>query len=234
MAVQQIKMVKNILAGNDELAARNRQYFQSHGILAINVMASPGSGKTSLITRTIASLGQGARIGVIEGDIAGSIDTEKVLEAGAVDAVQINTGGNCHLEASMIQKALESFDLNSLDILFIENVGNLVCPTHWSLGEQIRICLLSTPEGHDKPVKYPEIFAASDAILLNKIDLIPWTDFNRDFFYESVRALNAQAPIFELSCRSGEGIEDWVAWLREKQHHVERTQASSIPPTPAG
>ena len=216
MAIQQIKIVKNILAGNDQMAERNRQCFQSAGVLAINVMASPGSGKTSLIVRTIKKIGRNVRIGVIEGDIAGSIDTEKVLDAGAVDAVQINTGGNCHLEASMIQRALENFELHSVDILFIENVGNLVCPTHWSLGEQLRICLLSTPEGHDKAVKYPEIFAASDAILLNKIDLLAWTDFSRDFFYESVQALNSQARVFELSCRTGEGLEAWVAWLREK------------------
>jgi hydrogenase nickel incorporation protein HypB len=222
MAVQQIKIVKNILAGNDQMAERNRQYFQSAGIFAVNVMASPGAGKTSLITRTIESMGKNARIGVIEGDIAGSIDTEKVLEAGAVDAIQINTGGNCHLEANMIQKALESLDLSSIDMLFIENVGNLICPTHWSLGEDIKICLLSIPEGHDKPVKYPEIFAASNAILLNKIDMMDRTDFDRDFFYQSVRTLNPQAPVFEISCRSGEGIEDWVGWLRDKQGNVER------------
>ena len=218
MPVQQIKMVKNILAGNDQLAERNRECFQSAGVLAINVMASPGAGKTSLITKTIERLGQSVRVGVIEGDIAGSIDAEKVLEAGAAESIQINTGGNCHLEATMIQKALENLDLRALDFLLIENVGNLICPTHWSLGEHLKVCLLSTPEGHDKPIKYPEIFAASDAILVNKIDLLPWVDFNRNLFYEFVRALNPQAPIFELSCRSGAGIEDWIPWLREKQH----------------
>ena len=217
MPVQQIKMVKNILAGNDQLAEANRERFQTAGVLAVNVMASPGAGKTSLITRTIERLGPDVRVGVIEGDIAGSIDAERVLEAGAADAIQINTGGNCHLEASMIQKALEHFDLGAVDILLIENVGNLICPTHWSLGEHLRICLLSTPEGHDKPIKYPEIFAASDAILVNKIDLLDWVDFNRDLFYESVRALNPGAPVFELSCRSREGMEDWITWLREKQ-----------------
>ena len=217
MPLQQIKMVKNILAGNDQLADRNRECFQSAGVLVVNVMASPGAGKTSLITRTIQSLGPSLQVGVIEGDIAGSIDAEKVLEAGAAEAIQINTGGNCHLEAGMIQKALENLDLDALDLLLIENVGNLICPTHWSLGEHLKVCLLSTPEGHDKPVKYPEIFAASDAILVNKIDLMDWVDLNRDLFYESVRALNPQAPIFELSCRNGTGIEDWITWLREKQ-----------------
>jgi len=220
MAITQVKLVKNILAGNDQMAEYNHQYFQSAGTFAINVMASPGAGKTSLITKTIERLGPEVHVGVIEGDIAGSIDAEKVLAAGAVDAIQINTGGNCHLEASMIQKALEDFDLTSIDVLFIENVGNLICPTHWSLGEHIKICLLSTPEGHDKPVKYPEVFAASNAILLNKIDLMDRVDFDRDFFYQSVRTLNPQAPIFELSCRNGEGIGAWIAWLREKQRTV--------------
>ena len=232
MPVQQIKMVKNILAGNDQLAERNRQCFQSAGILAVNVMASPGAGKTSLITRTIEKMQETLRIGVIEGDIAGSIDTEKVLEAGATDAIQINTGGNCHLEAGMIQKALENFDLTSFEILFIENVGNLICPTHWSLGEHIKICLLSTPEGHDKPIKYPEIFTLSDAILLNKIDLIDWVDFNRDSFYQSVRALNPDAPVFEVSCRNGEGIDDWVAWLREKKSTYTPLRATPLPNLP--
>lgn len=220
MPVEEIKIVKNILAGNDQVAERNHQHFQSAGILAINVMASPGAGKTSLITKTIQAVAQTTRVGVIEGDIAGSIDTEKVLDAGAVDAIQINTGGNCHLEAGMIQKAVENFDLTSLDLLFIENVGNLICPTHWSLGEHIRICLLSIPEGHDKPIKYPEIFASSDAILLNKIDLIDWVDFDRDSFYESVKALNPEAPVFELSCRTGAGIEKWITWLKEKRDTV--------------
>jgi hydrogenase nickel incorporation protein HypB len=221
-------MVKNILAGNDQVAEHNRQYFQSAGILAVNVMASPGAGKTSLITKTIQTLGKEVRVGVIEGDIAGSIDTEKVLDAGAADAIQINTGGNCHLEANMIQKALENFNPGSLDVLFIENVGNLICPTHWSLGEHIRICLLSVPEGHDKPIKYPEIFASSEAILLNKMDLIEWVDFDREFFYASIRALHPQVPIFEVSCRTGEGINAWVAWLSEQRRTVVALNTSTV------
>jgi len=213
MAVQQVKIVKNILAGNDQLAEHNRERFDAAGVLAINVMASPGAGKTSLIVKTIEGLRPQARIGVIEGDIAGYIDTEKVLAAGASDAIQINTGGSCHLEANMIQKALDNLDLEELDILFVENVGNLVCPSHWSLGEHIKLCLLSTPEGHDKPVKYPELFAISDVIVLNKIDLIELVDFERPLFYESVHALNPDVPIFELSCRSGEGVLTWIDWL---------------------
>lgn len=213
MAVERVKMVKNILTGNDELAARNRECFETAGVLAVNVMASPGAGKTSLIVKTIEELNGRARIGVIEGDIAGRIDTETVLAAGAADAVQINTGGSCHLEANMIQQALNNLDLAALDIVFVENVGNLVCPTHWALGEQLKLCILSTPEGHDKPIKYPELFAASDAIVLSKMDLIDLVGFERDFFYESVRALNQTAPIFELSCRTGQGVAAWLDWL---------------------
>jgi hydrogenase nickel incorporation protein HypB len=213
MAVEHVKMVKSILTGNDELAARNRDCFETAGVLAINVMASPGAGKTSLIVKTIEELSGRFHVGVIEGDIAGRIDTEKVLAAGAADAVQINTGGSCHLEANMIQRALNDLDLAALDIVFVENVGNLVCPTHWALGEQIKLCILSTPEGHDKPIKYPELFAASDVIVISKMDLIDLVGFELDFFYESVRALNQVAPIFELSCRTGQGVGQWIDWL---------------------
>lgn len=213
MTVQQIKIVKNILAGNDELAEQNRARLAAAGVLAVNVMASPGAGKTSLITRTIAALQDQARIGVIEGDIAGNIDTETVLAAGAVDAVQINTGGGCHLEANMVRQALDNFDLHALDIIFVENVGNLVCPTHWALGEAIKLCILGAAEGHDKPIKYPELFRISDVIVLNKIDLLELVDFDRKVFYSAVRALNPSVPIFEVSCRSGVGVDAWVAWL---------------------
>lgn len=215
MAVEQVKVVKNILTGNDEVAQKNRRRLDDAGVFAINVMASPGSGKTSLITQTIAALQDSVRIGVIEGDIAGSIDTETVLAAGAADAVQINTGGGCHLEANMVGAALDNFDLSQLDLIFVENVGNLVCPTHWTLGEHLRLCLLSTPEGHDKPLKYPALFESSDVIVVNKIDLLEWVDFDREAFREWVRALNPGAPVIELSCRTGEGVEEWVGWLSQ-------------------
>lgn len=227
MATEHVKMVKNILTSNDELAALNRGRLEAAGVLTVNVMASPGAGKTSVISGTIkAFLGQLA-VGVIEGDIAGRIDTEHVLKAGAADAVQINTGGSCHLEANMIQQALDNLDLDILDLIFVENVGNLVCPTHWSLGEQIKMCILSTPEGHDKPVKYPELFAASDVVILNKIDLIDLVGFDPDFFYESLRALNKKAPVFELSCRTGEGFPAWIAWM-EQQKVAERANEMSL------
>jgi hydrogenase nickel incorporation protein HypB len=213
MSIKHVKIVKNLLAGNDEVALRNRERFVDAGVLAVNVIAGPGAGKTSLIVKTMQALRDRARIGVIEGDIAGSIDTERVLSAGAADAIQINTGGSCHLDAAMVGRALDDLALNRIDILFVENVGNLICPTHWRLGEHLKLCLLSTAEGHDKPVKYPEVFAVSDVILLNKIDLIELVDFDRAFFYASVRALNPDAPIFEVSCRTDEGLEAWVNWL---------------------
>lgn len=216
MAVQTIEILENILASNDDLAALNRQRFDEAGVLAINVMASPGAGKTSVIVCTIEALRGQARVGVVEGDIAGSIDAERVLEMGATAAVQINTGGSCHLEASMLQRALDRLDLAALDYLFVENVGNLVCPTHWALGERLKLCILSVPEGHDKPVKYPELFAASDVILLNKVDLIEYVDFDRRFFYDSLHALNRDAPVFEISCRTGAGVTEWVEWLQRQ------------------
>ncbi|HEY8292665.1 MAG TPA: hydrogenase nickel incorporation protein HypB [Thermomicrobiales bacterium] len=223
MSVHSVKIVnvlEGLLAGNDQAAERNKQRFSEAGVLTINIMSSPGAGKTSLILKTLAAIRDRARIGVIEGDIAGSIDTEKVIAAGARDAVQINTGGNCHLEANMVDRALDTLDLGEFDIMFVENVGNLVCPTHWALGEHLRLCILSTAEGHDKPIKYPQMFVTSDAIVLNKIDLIALVDFERDFFYESVRALNPDAPIFEISCRTGEGIPAWADWLLEQRARV--------------
>ncbi len=217
MTTHTVKVVQNLLAANDQVAEANRIRFMEAGALAINIIASPGAGKTNLIVKTIAALDGRASVGVIEGDIAGSIDTEKVLACGAVDAVQINTGGNCHLEAGMIRQALDDLDLESLDIVFIENVGNLICPNHFALGEAIKLCLASTAEGHDKPIKYPDIFAASDVVVLNKIDLAEMVDFDRDFFYEALRALNSEVPVFEISCRNGTGMAEWAQWLLQQQ-----------------
>lgn len=228
MAVEHVHVVKNILVGNDQIAEVNRARFTEAGVLAVNVMASPGAGKTSVISKTIAALRDDLTVGVIEGDIQGSIDTNTVLEAGASDAVQINTGGNCHLEANMVQRALENLDITKLDVLFVENVGNLICPTHWDLGQHLRVCVLSTPEGHDKPVKYPQIFAVSDVILVNKIDLIEWVDFDLEKFYETVRALNPDAPIFEISCRTGQGFSVWMDWLRSRRQTTFDAQTDSI------
>ena len=231
MSVHDVKIVRGLLATNDCVAAANRQLFQEAGVLTVNVIASPGAGKTSLITRTIQVLheraGHPVPVGVIEGDIAGSIDTEKVLEAGAVDAVQINTGGNCHLDAGMVQQALASLELEQLDLVFIENVGNLICPTHWALGEHLKLCLASAAEGHDKPIKYPEIFAKSDVIVLNKMDLKDMVDFDPEFFYAAVRALNPDVPVFEVSCRSGLGLAEWADWLLAERQHTFSNQSTA-------
>ena len=220
MTIEHVHMVKHILVGNDQIAEVNRERFNAERVFTVNVMASPGSGKTSLISKTIEALCDQINIGVIEGDIEGSIDTNTVLAAGASDAVQINTGGNCHLEANMIQKALENIDLNQLEMLFVENVGNLICPTHWDLGQHLRVCILSTPEGHDKPIKYPQMFSVCDVILLNKIDLIEMVDFDLDLFYQTVRALNPSALVFEISCRTGRGIDIWIDWLTARKEAI--------------
>ena len=213
--VKIVRVLQSALADNDAIAEALRRKFQEAGVLVINVIAAPGAGKTSFIARTIELLEGRARVGVLEGDVAGSVDAQRVLEAGAHDAVQINTGGNCHLEAGMIEQALPQLKLGELDLLFIENVGNLICPTHWALGEDLTLCLVSAAEGHDKPLKYPEIFAKSDVIVLNKLDLIELSEFDRGFFYQHLRALT-DAPLFEVSCRTGEGFPEWVEWLTHR------------------
>lgn len=213
MTVRVIEVAQRVLADNDAVAESNRRRFHEAGVFVVNLIASPGAGKTSLIIKTMEALADRARVGVIEGDVAGSLDAEKVLGAGAQDAVQINTEGGCHLEAAMVRRALDDLALDEIDLLFIENVGNLICPTHWDLGQDLKVCLASVAEGDDKPVKYPEIFATSDVVVLNKIDLAEHVDFKRERFYEPLRPLNPRAPVFELSCRSGEGVLHWAHWL---------------------
>jgi hydrogenase nickel incorporation protein HypB len=206
-----IEVVKNILGANEQIAEENRAFFASLGITAVNIMASPGAGKTSLILRTIDALGM--PLSVIEGDIASTFDAEKVLEKN-VSVVQIATGGECHLDAAMIRKSLEKLDTAETRFLFIENVGNLVCPADFVLGEQLRVLVASVPEGDDKAFKYPAIFSTVQAIVLNKVDLEPYIDFDMSRFTEGVRAANPGAPIFRASCKTGEGIGDWIAWLK--------------------
>lgn len=183
-----------------------------HGILAVNIMASPGVGKTSVILHTIAALRGRLRVAVIEGDVAGRVDADRVAATGT-PVVQINTGGGCHLDAPQVQNALGQLPLNEIDLLLIENVGNLVCPAGFALGEHRKVMVASVPEGHDKPIKYPGMFTVVDALLLNKTDLLPYMDFDLTAFRTAIRALNAAAPLFEISCRTGEGIEAWVEWL---------------------
>jgi hydrogenase nickel incorporation protein HypB len=178
-------------------------------------MASPGAGKTSLILGSIAALQGRLRVGVIEGDVAGRVDADKVAETGT-PVVQINTGGGCHLDAPQVQSALQQLPLDGIDLLFIENVGNLICPTDFALGEHVNMMIANVPEGHDKPIKYPGMFTVVDALVLNKIDLMPYLDFDLDAFRTAVRALNAHAPIFELSCKTGQGLDAWAAWLVER------------------
>ena len=211
-----IPIVQNILNVNDELAAQNMKLLDSKSIRALNIMASPGSGKTSLILRTIKVLSQQIRFGVIEGDTAPvTIDADKVSGL-HVPVVQINTGGDCHLDANMVRKGIDSLDLSQIDLLIIENVGNLVCPAAFRLGEHKNIVVASIPEGDDKPYKYPNIYRGLDALVLNKIDLLPYVDFNMDYFNAGISALNPGIEIFQLSCKTGEGFDRWNQWIMEK------------------
>ena len=206
-----IEVVKNILDANEQMAAENKVFFQGRGLVAVNIMASPGAGKTSLILRTIEELGE--PLAVIEGDIASTFDAEKVSEK-QVPVVQINTGGECHLDASMIRKSLEKLDIGKAKYLFIENVGNLVCPAEFQLGERVRVLVASVPEGDDKPFKYPGMFSSVQAVVLNKMDILPFIEFSVARFMEGVRAVNPQAPVFQLSCRTKEGLGAWIDWLK--------------------
>lgn len=210
-----IDIKKPILDKNDALARENRALFAQHKVFVLDLMASPGSGKTSTILATIDALRDEFNIAVIEGDISSSVDAEKIKAQG-IAAVQINTGGACHLESDMIRRAVEVLDLANLDLIIIENVGNLVCPTDFDLGENAKVMILSVPEGDDKPLKYPGVFQVSEAIILNKVDTMPLFDFDRDAFDASVRQLNPQAPVFAISATKNEGVADWADWLADR------------------
>jgi len=213
--MRKVEVITQILNANDLTAQENQALLKSHHILAVNLMASPGAGKTSLILQTAKALSGRARLGVIEGDVASRIDADKVASAD-IPVIQINTGGECHLDALTVQKALKTLPLAEMDILVIENVGNLICPVEYRLGEEIRVVVASVPEGDDKPYKYPGIFTAVNAVVLNKIDLAPYVDFKRDAMREGIVRLNPRATIFELSCRTGEGIAMWADWLESQ------------------
>ena len=210
-----IDLSKPILEKNDALAADLRKRFAENHVYVVDLLASPGSGKTSTILATIDALRDEFNIAVIEGDIASSVDAEKIKSQG-IPAVQINTGGACHLESAMLKRAVDVLDLERLDLVIIENVGNLVCPTDFDLGENAKVMILSVPEGDDKPLKYPGVFQVSDAIILNKVDTLPVFDFDRDVFCSSVRELNPQAPIFPIAATKGDGVEEWAGWLAER------------------
>lgn len=209
-----ISVFENILSANDEVANDNRALLNQAGVFALNVMASPGAGKTSLIEKTIAGLRASLRIGVVEGDLASSIDADRVEAAGAA-AVQINTGGNCHLDAVMLKTALPHLALADLDLLIVENVGNLICPSNFKLGTHRNILIASIPEGADKPYKYPGMYRGVDAVVLNKIDLLPYVPFDMDYFRRGVEILNPGVEVFPLSCRTDEGLGTWLHWITE-------------------
>ncbi len=212
---EKIPVVKEILSANDQVAAENRQTFDRAGVFAVNLMASPGAGKTSLILATAERLPAGLRPGVIEGDVASRIDADTIAARG-IPVVQINTGGACHLDAPMVRSAFPHIPLEDIDILFIENVGNLICPANFALGVHLNVVVASVPEGHDKPYKYPGMFTLTDAVVLNKADLIEVFEFDVEYFTRGVRMLNENAPIFVLSCKTGEGVDAWVTWLEER------------------
>jgi hydrogenase nickel incorporation protein HypB len=207
-----VPVVTQILKANDQVALEVRARLDEHAITAFNIMASPGAGKTSLILRTVEALPADVVPAVIEGDIASSIDADAIAARG-VDVVQVNTGGNCHLDGPMVLTALEHLDLAKADLLFIENVGNLICPANYRLGADRGVVVASVPEGHDKPYKYPGIFAGADIVLLNKCDLIDVLDFDVPAFERGVRMLNPSVPIVHLSCRTGAGVPEWMSWL---------------------
>ena len=215
MAEIKVPVVRNILQANDRLAEANRRRFDDAGIFVFNLMSSPGAGKTSLLERTIEGLADRIRMAVIEGDLQSSYDAERIQRKG-VQAVQINTDGGCHLDGNMIQIALESLDLQALDLLIIENVGNLVCPAEFNLGEDEKVMILSVTEGDDKPSKYPLMFQLSAVLLVNKIDLLPYLDCDVAKIRERARQLNGRQDIFEISCRTGEGLPAWLSWLEKK------------------
>jgi hydrogenase nickel incorporation protein HypB len=209
---QNIPVVEKILSANDRLAQENRARIDSAGVFSINIMASPGAGKTSLIEQTVRALQGKLRIGMINGDIATSLDADRAAAAGA-KAVQINTGGDCHLDAIMLQEALPRMDLSAIDLLIVENVGNLICPASFMLGTHKNVLVASIPEGDDKPYKYPGMYRGADAVVINKIDLLPYVSFRMDYFQKGIEVLNPGVVQFQLSCRTGEGLDAWQNWL---------------------
>lgn len=216
----EIKVVRRIMEANEQHAGVVRQRLREAGVVALNLISAPGSGKTSLIECAIRELKGKVGIGVIEGDPDTTRDAERIARLD-VPVVQINTEGGCHLESTMVLRALDEIDLKELDLLFIENVGNLVCPVMFDLGETHRVAVVSTAEGHDKPAKYPALFRSAQVTVLNKVDLIPYLDFNEGQFTADVRRLNPGMPILRVSCRTGEGMAEWVRWLRQVSHQGE-------------
>lgn len=213
--VKVINVRQSVFEENNKIAMKNREFFDSLNLFVINLMSAPGAGKTSIIERTIDALKEKFKIGVIEGDITSSIDAEK-LEKKGIPTIQLNTGGECHLDANMISQAIENFNFNGLDLIIIENVGNLVCPAEFKVGEDMKVMILSAPEGHDKPKKYPLMFMESSALLINKIDLLPYIDTDINALIKNAKEINPNIQIFKTSAKTGEGIKEWTEWLTEK------------------
>ncbi len=212
---QNIPVVENILNANDRIAQENYIRLDRAGVFSINILASPGAGKTSLIEQTLPRLKDRLRVAAIDGDIATSIDSDRAAAAGALAAIQINTGGDCHLDAVMLHGALEQLDLPEYDLLIVENVGNLVCPANFKLGTHKTVLVASVPEGDDKPYKYPGTYRGVDVLIINKIDLLPYVKFDMEHFERGVQVLNPSVKTFRTSCTTGEGLNAWVDWLIE-------------------
>ncbi len=209
---KKVSIIEKVQNANDLLAAEIQAQLQQAGLFSLNLMASPGAGKTSVIEKTLAELIPRYNIAAIDGDIATSIDADRAAEAGAT-AVQINTGGQCHIDANMLKIALGEFELDNFDLLLVENVGNLICPASFKLGTDKNILIASIPEGDDKPYKYPGMYQDVDALIINKIDLLPYVDFDMDYFKQGVQMLNPDLLTFPISCKTGEGIESWTNWI---------------------
>jgi hydrogenase nickel incorporation protein HypB len=210
-----INVVKNILDANNRIAQENRNLFDEKNIYAINLMSSPGAGKTTLVEETIKALKDKFRIAVIEGDIQDTCDADRIAKLD-IPVAQINTGGACHIDGNMIRETFPGFNLDEIDFIINENVGNLVCPAEFSIGENIKVMILSTPEGADKPLKYPLMFKKSTALIINKTDLLPYVDFDMEKAIKDAKSLNPELNIFEVSCKTGEGLDKWFSWLTLK------------------
>jgi hydrogenase nickel incorporation protein HypB len=223
---ERIPVVEKILSANDQLAQDNRARLDANEVFALNLMASPGAGKTSLIEHTIRGLSKQLRLGVIDGDVATSIDADRAIAAGA-RAVQINTGGECHLDAVMLQGALNEIDLKQIDLLIVENVGNLICPASFQLGVHKSVLIASVPEGDDKPYKYPGMYRGVNALVINKIDLLPYVPFDMEYFQRGVEILNPGLVTFPLSCRTEEGLAEWLEWVTEMTKNHRQQMISS-------
>jgi hydrogenase nickel incorporation protein HypB len=230
---ESVEVLKGLLDANDHQAAHNREHFGRHNALAINLMSSPGAGKTALLEASIEALKGGLKLAVIEGDLETENDAERIRQKG-VPAVQISTGSACHLDAHMVHSALHELELDDVDVVFIENVGNLVCPASFDLGQHLNVALLSTPEGHDKPAKYPVMFRGADLMVISKADLLPvLDDFDPEYATRCLRQLASTAPVLEVSAKSGVGLSDWLDWVRAELDAV-RTRSADAQPSAVG